>query len=109
MIQLKRVTTYDKSRLNSPTFLAKKNELLEGMDVLFDIFCDDASQRRKLEVKHQLLMTEHDLDFYNDQKSPRKRKCLEIVEALTGKDLNFQKRIKQKHSFSIERQHDTPG
>lgn len=107
MNDLKCILTYAKARRNSAAFIEKRNELLKGMDELFDIFCEDASQRRKLEVKHQLLMTKTDFDYYYDQKGPRLGKCVEKVERLTEKDLLFKNRIKQ--SISRENKRENPG
>ena len=51
-----------------------------------------SSQRRKMEMKNELLMTKKDFDFYNDQKGPRLGKCLKTDERLTKKDLLFKRR-----------------
>ena len=83
---------YDKSRLNSSGFLCKKVKFMEDMNVLFDIYCKNSEQRFKLEKKYLLKMAPVDYQFYEDQKGPRKRKCLDIVDPMTKQDELFQKR-----------------
>ena len=47
---------------------------------LFDSFCDNPGERRKLELLHQLLMSEADYSFYEDQKGNRVAKTVPITE-----------------------------
>ena len=60
-------------------FLAKEAEFLSNVDELFDVFCDDVDQRRRLEREHKLRMTDEDFSFYADQKGRRAEKCLDVV------------------------------
>ena len=41
-------------------------------------------------------MTQEDFLFYEDQKGPRKARCLRLEEPLTSSDLRFRKRIDNK-------------
>ena len=50
------------------------------IEELFDIFCNDQKQRRKLEEIITLKINEDDFAFYEDQIGPRKIKCLDVVE-----------------------------
>ena len=50
-------------------------ECLRDIEELFVIFCNDQKQRRKLEEINKLKMNKDDFAFYEDQISPRKRKC----------------------------------
>lgn len=47
---------------------------------LFDIFCSDQKQRRKVEEHHKLRMNAKDFAFYKDQKGARIGKCLNMIE-----------------------------
>ena len=47
-------------------------EFLRDIEELFDIFCNDQKQRRKLEEIIKLKMNEDDFAFYEDQIGPRK-------------------------------------
>ena len=73
-------------------FLAKEAELLSNVDELFDVFCDDVDQRRRLEREHKLRMTDEDFSFYADQKGRRAEKCLDVVIPLTSSDQMFIRR-----------------
>ena len=48
-------------------------EFLRGIEELFDIFCNDQKQRRKLKEINKLKMNEDDFAFYEDQIGPRKK------------------------------------
>ena len=70
---------------------------------LFDIFCKDSSQRRELEEKFLLQMTQKDHEFYEDQKGPRNVKCLSSIDPLTSSDYRFQRRVQEKqHESCVE-------
>ena len=56
---------------------------------LFDIFCDDPGEKRKLELLHQLRMSEADYSFYEDQKDNRVAKTVLITKKLTSSDVQF--------------------
>ena len=62
---------------------------------LFDIFCEDNQRRRELDQKYRLRMTQDDFLFYEDQKGPRKARCLRLEKPLTSSDLRF-RRIDKK-------------
>ena len=51
MKQFSSVLRYDKTKTSNPGFIKKKCELLNGINELFDIFCEDRKQRRKLETR----------------------------------------------------------
>ena len=77
---------YKKSRRESSNACTKKST--SGRDgKLFHIFYFDRVRRTKLQVKNQLLMIEN--EFYQDRKSHRLGKYLDVVEAFTDKDLLF--------------------
>ena len=71
------------------TFSEKELKLMGNIDLLFDIYFDDTKQCSKIEKSHGLKMIEKDFDFYLDQKTERKQKCLNIVEALQPSDIKF--------------------
>ena len=58
------------------------NELLEV------ISCDD-DQRKSLEKRHKLQITEKVNAFYEDQRGPHVSKCLAVVAPLTSSDQMF--------------------
>ena len=92
MNQFGQILRYDKSKIKNPGFVKKKNQLVSGLDAVFDIFCESNTQRKALEKRYGLSMTKNDYDFYEDQKGPRLGKCLNVVEPLTAKDKLFKKR-----------------
>ena len=47
------------------TFLRNVEKFLEASEKIFDIFCHDATQRRKQE-EHLLMMRDIDFAFYED-------------------------------------------
>ena len=49
---------------------------------LFDIYCNDKSQRCKPEEKYKLRMDKNNYAFCNDQKGPKQEKCTNAVEKL---------------------------
>ena len=73
----------------SATFNYNMMEFLRDIEELFDIFCNDQKQRRKLEEINKLKMNEDDFAFYEDQIDPRKRKRLDVVEPIDQSDINF--------------------
>ena len=70
-------------------------EFLRDIEELFDIFCNDQEQRRKLEI-NKFKMNKDDFAFYEDQIGPRKRKCLDVVEPIDQSDINFLQKMSQK-------------
>ena len=74
-------------------------KFLRDIEELFDIFCNDRKQRRKLE-EIKLKMNEDDLAFYENQIGSRKRKCLDLVELIDKSDINFLQKMSQKQSNS---------
>ena len=75
-------------------------EFLRDIEELFDIFCNDQKQRRKLEEIKKLKMIKDDFAFYEDQIGPRKRKYLDVVEPIDQSDINFLQKMSQKKSNS---------
>ena len=73
-------------------------EFLRDIEELFDIFCNNQKQRRKLEEINKLKMNEDDFAFYEDQIGPRKRKCLDVVKPIDQSDINFFQKMSQKES-----------
>ena len=68
---------------------------MSDVEKLFDIFCEDNQRKRELEKKYRLRMTQDEL-FYEDQKGPRKVRCLRLEEPLTSSDLGYRTRIDKK-------------
>ena len=64
------------------TFNYNMTKFLGDIEELFDIFCNDQNQRRKLEEINKLKMNKDDFAFYEDQIGPTKRKCLDVVEPI---------------------------
>ena len=56
------------------------------VEKLFDIFWEDNQQRRELEKKYRLQMTQDDFLFYEDQKGLREARCLHLEEPPTSSD-----------------------
>ena len=75
-------------------------KFLRDIKELFNIFCDDQKQQRKLEEINKLKRNEDDLAFYEDQIGPRKRKSLDIVKPIDQSDINFLQKMSQKQSNS---------
>ena len=90
-----------KGATTSATFENDMKKFLSDIEELFDVFCNDKKQLRKLEELHKLRMNETDFGFYRDQKGPRKEKCLDVVENLEQSDLNFIQKTSQKHSTNM--------
>ena len=84
----------------SATFNYNMTEFLRDIEELFDIFCNDQKQRRKLEEINKLKMNKDDFAFYEDQIGPRKRKCLDVVEPIDQFDINFLQKMSKKLSNS---------
>ena len=61
----------------SVTFNFHMTEFLRDIEELFDIFCNDQKQRRKLGEINKLKMNQDEFAFYEDQIGPRKRKCFD--------------------------------
>ena len=81
-------------KIRGASFLEKEAEFLSDIDKLFDVFCNDSEQRRRLEKDHKLRMTDKDFVFYEDQKSRRIGKCLDVAFPLTSSDQKFIRRSK---------------
>jgi len=62
------------------------------IEKLFDIFCENPTQRRHLEVEYKLRMTDNDYSFYEDQKGPRAAKCTKVITPLDESDYLFARR-----------------
>ena len=75
-------------------------EFLRNIEELFDIFCNDQKQRRKLEEINKLKVNKDDFAFYEDQIGPRKRKCLDVVKLIDQSDINFLQKMSKKLSNS---------
>ena len=84
----------------SATFNYNMTEFSRDIAELFDIFCNDQKQRRKLEEINKLKMNEDDFAFYEDQIGPRKRKCLDVVEPIDQSDINILQKMSKKQSNS---------
>ena len=84
----------------SATFNYNMTEFLRDIEELFDIFCNDQKQRRKLEEINKLKMNEDDFAFCEDKIGPRKRKCLNVVEPTNQSDVNFPLKMSQKQPNS---------
>ena len=54
---------------------------MADIDLLFDIHCEGRKQSSKIKELYGLKMTKKDFNFYVDQKTERKQKCLNLVEA----------------------------
>ena len=65
---------------------------MSDVEKLVDIFCEGNQQRRELEKKYRLQMTQDDFLFYKEQKGPQKARCLRLGEPLTSPDLQFKKK-----------------
>ena len=74
---------------------------MRDVEKLFDIFCKDNQRRRELEKKYRLRMTRDDYLFYEDQKGPRKARCLRLEEPLTSSDLRFRERMNKKSGVQL--------
>ena len=70
----------------------KKKRSSCHIDKLFDVFCNDNEQRRRLEKDHKLRMTDEDFVFYEDQKSRCIGKCLDVALPLISSDQKFIRR-----------------
>ena len=87
----------------SAIFNYNTTEFLRDIEELFDIFCIDQKQRRKLQEINKLKMVEDDFAFYENQIGPRKIKCLDVVEPVARSDINFlQKCLKNNPILIIQ-------
>ena len=91
-----KVDAIPKKRRLGEAFEQKVKTFLEDSNKLFDIFCQDKTQRRKQEEKFKLRMNESDYSFYEDQNGPRNQKCANTVENLTPSDINFIQAVASK-------------
>ena len=89
-----------KGAATSAAFENNIKKFLEDIDGLFDTFCIDQQQRRRQEEFYELRMNSDDFAFYEDQKGPRKAKCLSIVKQLDQSDINFKQKVATKHRSS---------
>ena len=91
VVAFSKLDRYHKKKRGA-SFLEKKAEFLSDIDKLFDVFCNDNEQRRRLEKDHKLRMTDEDFVFYEDQKSRRIGKCIDVALPLTSSDQIFIRR-----------------
>ena len=91
VVAFSKLDRYPKKKRGA-SFLEKEAEFLSDIDKLFDVFCNDNEQRRRLEKDHKLRMTDEDFVFYEDQKSRRIGKCLDVALPLTSSDQKFIRR-----------------
>ena len=82
------------------SFFKKEAEFLSGIDELFNVFCENPAQLRRLEREHKLQMADEDYSFYNDQKGLRIAKCLDVLLPLTLSDKQLVRRSQIKPSYS---------
>ena len=87
--EFRKVDAIPKKRRLGEAFEQKVKTFLEDFNKLFDIFCQDKTQRHNQEEKLKLRMNESDYSFYEDQNGPRNQKCANTVENLTPSDINF--------------------
>ena len=92
----KKLHSQPKNRRKSDNYSKLVANFMADVDNLFDIFCKDDLQRRKLEELYKLRMTESDFAFYNDQKGPRLAKCLNVAEKLLPSDETFARMVGYK-------------
>ena len=92
----KKLHSQPKNRRKNDNYSNLVANFMADINDLFDIFCKDNQQRRKVEEKYKLRMTESDFDFYNDQKGPRIAKCLNVVEKLQPSDKTFARMVGYK-------------
>ena len=85
VVAFSKLDRYPKKKRGA-SFLEKEAEFLSDIDKLFDVFCNDNEQRRRLEKDHKLRMTDE------DQKSRRIGKCLDVALPLTSSDQKFIRR-----------------
>ena len=72
-----------------------ESSFLQDMDQLFNVYCVDEQQRRQIEIRHCLRMAREDFIFYEDQRTERKRRCVDEVVPLTQSDLRFRRDAQQ--------------
>ena len=73
---------------------------MSDVDELFDVFCDNTEQERRLEREYKLRMTDEDYSFYDDKMVPRVVKWLDISLPLTSFDKRFIRRPGMKSNLS---------
>ena len=54
--------------------------IMHDMDKLFDIFCENSCQRRRVEVLHHLYMNKRDFAFYSDLEEKRKSRAIVLLK-----------------------------
>ena len=96
MTELKTVDHHPKKKHSKSSDVVKESQFTSDVEKLFDILSKVNQQRRKLEKKHRLQMTQEDFLFYEDQKGPRKARCLCLEEPLTLFDVRFRRRFDKK-------------
>ena len=96
MAECKAMDHYSKKKHSKPSYVAKKSPFMSDVEKSFDIFCEDKQWRRELEKRYTLGITQDDFVFYEDQKGPRKARCLPLQKPLTSSDLPSRKRIDNK-------------
>ena len=85
----KKLNAYPKSRRKGDNYKQLVENFLAETGNLFDIFCADDLQRRKLEEFYKLRMTKSDFNFYDDQKGPRLGRCSNVLEKLLPSNERF--------------------
>ena len=63
------------------------------MYIIFDIICCDSDQRKRLEKKHKLRMTQQEYTLYEHYGETRVTKCLDVVVPLTSSDQMYTWRL----------------
>ena len=66
VVAFSKLDRYPKKKRGA-SFLEKEAEFLSDIDKLFDVFCNDNEQGRRLEKDQKLRMTDEDFVFYEDQ------------------------------------------
>jgi len=77
MVQIFSLLERYPKKKRGPTFQKQLSDFMETSNKLFDIFCHDKNRRTELELKHPPRMSDIELQFYEDQKGRRIRKCVQ--------------------------------
>ena len=96
LTEFKAVDHHPEKKRSKPLYVAKESQFMSDVEKLFDMFCEYNQRRRELEKKCRLRITQDDFMFYEDQKGPRKARCLRLEELLTSSNLRFRRRIDEK-------------